>query len=547
MRQEDNVIDQVTIVEQSNDPASFAGAATRIARISVLLGPDEGRSYKLEDECTLGRSTEATLRLPDRGISRVHARIRKLSGERFMIEDLSSRNGTLVNGKRVKIAELHSGARIQLGPRCLLLFSLHDELEESLAQAKKLEIIGRLSAGINHDFNNLLCVVLANAAYLLELPRNSTLSHAEIRECLEDMRSAAQAGAELTGRLATLVQGGPRVHEPVDLSRLCMDVISVLRDTFPRSVRIEPRVQPGIVVRGVRSHLWQLLLNPCLNARDAIPEGGGALTLEAVLKTADELDFAPPVRAECYVVITVTDSGRGMSPAVLASAFEPFFTTKDIDLGKGLGLATVRKVASEHGGTVHLTSEVDVGTTLRIVLPIAELQGEDLEVSTRPTAHPAVRYKLPPPAAAPSAADSQDADEGVRGTRQRRRVLVAEDDQGLARVFGRALRRAGYEVLWAADSTQALQMFEQQPSPFSAVLLDLDMADTGIHNAHAAIRSRNRELPIILLTGLPEPDGGPAFKAAPTQDVILRKPVDPAVLARVVSMAIRRSGRLSKL
>jgi CheY-like chemotaxis protein len=124
---------------------------------------------------------------------------------------------------------------------------------------------------------------------------------------------------------------------------------------------------------------------------------------------------------------------------------------------------------------------------------------------------------------------------------------VAEDDHGLARVFGRALRRAGYEVVWAADATQALQVFEQQAAPFSAVLLDLDMADTGIHNAHAAMRSRNRELPIILLTGLPEPESGPPFKAAPTHDVILRKPVDPAVLARVISMAIRRSGRLSRL
>jgi signal transduction histidine kinase len=539
---EEHAIEHVTAIEQEDATPMLTVEAghPRIARMSILLGPDAGRTYKFEDECTVGRSTDATVRVHDRGVSRLHVRVRRLSGERFLLEDLSSRNGTLVDGKRVSSMEIESGTQIQLGPRCLLLFSLHDDFEESLVQAKKMEIIGRLSAGINHDFNNLLCVVLANAAYLLELPRSSTLSHAEVRECLEDMRAAAQAGAELTGRLATLVQGGPAVHETIDLSRMCNEIVSVLRDTFPRLVRVEPRIQPGISVRGVRAHIWQLLLNPCLNARDAMPEGG-ALTLEAVLKTTDELDSKPPVHAECYAVITVRDTGRGMSPEVLKSAFEPFFTTKDIDLGRGLGLATVRKVASEHGGTVELSSELSVGTTLRIVLPLADSQSEapGLASQRHPTVKQSRDFELP------SAEASPDRTATAADQKTRPRILVVEDDRALARAFGRALQRAGYEMLWVANAEQAMATFAQQSASLHAVLLDRDMPDPAINEAHAAIRARNPELPMIVLTGA-QGTTDATSNPPPTDDSVLRKPVDPGVLARVVSAAVRRHGRGGK-
>src|SRR5690606_28266111 len=111
--------------------------------------------------------------------------------------------------------------QVQVGPRCLLLFTVQDDLEESLAQAKSMEIISRLSAGINHDFNNLLCVVLANAAHLLELPQDMTLADPEIRECLQDIRAAADAGSELTARLGTMIQGGVAVFQTLDFSELC--------------------------------------------------------------------------------------------------------------------------------------------------------------------------------------------------------------------------------------------------------------------------------------------------------------------------------------
>jgi two-component system, cell cycle sensor histidine kinase and response regulator CckA len=536
MSREEITPDYVTVYEHES-ASVLAAIATgrRIARFSILLGPNAGRTYAFGDECTIGRSSDATVSVPDRGVSRLHVRVRRLPEDRFILEDLSSRNGTLVNGERVASVEIQSGARIQVGPRCLLLFSVHDDFEESLAQARTMEIIGRLSAGINHDFNNLLCVVLANAAYLLELPRKTTLNHVEVRECLEDMRSAAQAGAGLTGKLATLVQGGPALHETIDLSKLCEEVVGVLRDTFPRTVRVEPRIQPGIFVRGIRAPLWQLLLNPCVNARDAMPDGG-TLGLDIVLKSARELEVRPPVHAECYAVITVTDTGHGMKPEVLKAAFEPFFTTKEIDLGRGLGLATVRKVASEHGGTVELSSRPGAGTILRIVLPLAQsLAGESEPAGTRPQSKSGELG---------GALEERAGDDGAQAApaETRPRVLIAEDDPALARAFGRALRRAGYEVLWVESAAQAVATFAQHGASLHAVLLDLDMPDAAIHEAYAMIRARCPELPVVALAAA-QPGADQPADASNADESVLRKPVDPGVLARVLSAAVRGHGR----
>lgn len=487
---------------------------SQIARVSVLFGPNAGQTYTVTHELTMGRSGQADLCLNDRGVSRLHARLRRLPGDRFVLDDLSSRNGTLVGGLRIASTEIRTGARIQLGPRCLLLFSVHDELEESLLQTKKMEIIGRLSAGINHDFNNLLCVVMANAAYLLELPPSLTLAHAEVRECLEDMRSAAQAGAELTSRLATLVQGGPLVHESVDVSKLCEDLVSVLRNTLPRGVRVESRVQPGIRVRGVRSHLWQMLLNPALNARDAMPDGG-TLTIELVREAATELDDRPQVHADSYAVITFDDCGAGMSDEVLKAAFEPFFTTREIDLGRGLGLATVRKVASDHGGTVALSSRPGAGTKLRLVLPLMELPGEEMT----------------------PAADAS-----------RRRVLVVEADRALARAFGRALRSDDVDVLWAQDSVDAIALFEAHGSSIDVVLIDADASRSALHDLQATVRAHSPTLPFVMLTDAHEPANSmPPAGSMPADgdgvEIRLRKPIDLAMLTRVISQAARRRGK----
>lgn len=405
------VVEQITLIE-ALDPLRGRRAGQSTALLSILLGPDEGHSCKVVDECIVGRGSNATFRLTDRGVSRAHARIRRSADGRFTIEDLGSRNGIQVNGKNVSVGALEPGDRVQIGPRCLLLFSVQDDLEESLAHAKSLEIIRRLSAGINHDFNNLLCVVLANAAHLLAQPRELTLADAEVRECLQDIRAAADNGADLTARLATLIQGGAAGFEPVDFSDLCEKTVAILRDTFAKNVRIQVQVQPGIMVRGIAAHLRHLMINPCLNARDAMPEGG-TLWIDVALRNAQDLTVAPLVRSERYVVVTIRDTGTGMDPTVLASAFEAFFTTRALDVGGGLGLFIVRKVAADMGGCVDLQSRKGEGTTLRVVLPatgvpvVAEVD-DDRDGGRAPREHTTLDASFAELALTPSMLDIDD-------------------------------------------------------------------------------------------------------------------------------------------
>ena len=369
----DEALECVTAVELDTPSASISmRTEASIARIDILLGPSEGNSHNIGNDCIIGRASDAAIQLHDPGVSRKHARIYRQPSGSFVLEDLGSRNGTLLNGQRIASTPLESGNQIQLGPRCLLLFSLVDHLEETLAQAKKMEIIGRLSASINHDFNNLLCVVLANAAHLLELPRDLPLGDTEIRECLQDIRSAADTGAELTSRLGTLIQGGSAAFEAVDFSEFCVATLEGLRTLIPENIRIDSHIESGIKLRGVRSHLRYLVVNPCLNSRDAMSSGGN-LTVEMVIKARHELAKEPLVKSSRYVVLSIADTGCGMDSQVLASAFEAFFTSREIEVGSGLGLTIVRKVAADLGGFVEIQSERNVGTTVRIILPVIEL------------------------------------------------------------------------------------------------------------------------------------------------------------------------------
>jgi signal transduction histidine kinase/CheY-like chemotaxis protein len=508
--------------------------AARVAQLSVVLGPDEGRTYRFDVACVIGRASDATVRLADRGVSMHHARVRRLTGDQFVLEDMSSRHGTLLNGEPIERAQLESGARIQVGPRCLLLFSLHDDLQQSLMQAKKVEIIGRLSAGLNHDFNNLLCVILANAAYLLELPGDTPLGNSDVRECLEDMRAAGQAGSEVTSKLSTLAQSTTMAQESVDFSSLCEETLDILRGTFPKAIRVVGLIQPGIRVHGVRSHLRQLLFNPCLNARDAMPDGG-TLTLRAVVKAREEFDAEPLLKADSYVVASFTDTGRGMAPETVGMAFEPFFTTKELELGKGLGLSAVRKIASDHGGTAELSSREGAGTSLQVVLPLSD----EVDASLGDYFDDDGQRALPSSGRPASHSSSEDLVRPV-SERVRRRVLLVEEDEQLGRAFVRSLRRESYDVTWVTQLDAAVKAFAAPDDVFDIVLLDVEPPELTRYGAPLSLRKPGAEIPVLVFSAEGRDNEPPPPLGF---DMVVRKPVEPAMLARIVSVSLRRAHR----
>ncbi|MCH9000701.1 MAG: type II toxin-antitoxin system prevent-host-death family antitoxin, partial [Proteobacteria bacterium] len=249
------------------------------------------------------------------------------------------------------------------------------QTEERLRQAQKMEAVGRLTGGVAHDFNNLLAVILGNMEYLADRLGGGD------RHVRAVMRAAAR-GAELTGRLLAFSRRQPLHPRATDLSDLVAGMSELLDRTLGETIELTVRNAPDLwPVLADPGQIENALLNLALNARDAMPDGGN-LSIRTANASLDE----PPPGIEAgpgdYAVLTVTDTGAGMSPAILERAFEPFFTTKDVGEGSGLGLSMVYGFAQQSGGFVSIESAVDRGTTVRLYLPRAEGEAPRAEGET---------------------------------------------------------------------------------------------------------------------------------------------------------------------
>jgi len=364
---------------EDDTAAYMEGVCT--AQLTLLAGPHLGRVIPLtRPVLTLGRAKEVDVRLAHTSVSKLHARIRHLPDGGYEIEDLGSSNGTRVDGQVLRGRHrLRSGARIQLGPRVLLQFSLVDQLDRRVRELESLESVGRLSAAVNHDLANLLSVFSGGLSHLAGLDPSTSLGAADVVEWLGDMRVAAVRASELTERLTTLVRRPDvAVHERVDLSWLCDDVVRLMKRLLPETVRVEANVERGLWIDGNRAWIHQMLMNPCMNGRDAMPRGG-ALKFEARLARKEDLLESASESAAPQILVSISDTGVGIADDVMPRVFEPFFTTKQAGTATGLGLTTVARVASEHGGTVQLSSRIGLGTQLSVLLPQSTyVQGDSL-------------------------------------------------------------------------------------------------------------------------------------------------------------------------
>lgn len=357
-------------VTQLEMPAAHSRSRTS-AQLTVLAGAELGQVFQLtQPVVTLGRSNDAQIRLPLKAVSREHARIHQIDGNRYEIEDLGSSNGTRLNDQPVVgRCALRAGDRIHLGPRILLQFAVIDHFDLQLREVARLETVSQLSAAVNHDLNNLLSVLTCSVSYLASLDPSTAVGTPDVVECLRDMQLAAAKAGELTQRLSTLVrQPDKAVRERVHLSEACDEVVRMLRRTLSDGVRVEARIEPELWIDGNRAWIHQLLMNPCVNARDAIA-GSGVLRIHARPAQASEVAQHPELEPVPHVLVSIEDTGHGIPKELVSRVFEPSFTTKGAGKGTGLGLATVARVAKEHGGSVYLASEVGVGTIVRIFLP----------------------------------------------------------------------------------------------------------------------------------------------------------------------------------
>ncbi len=454
------------------------------AQIVVLAGEHVGRRQAIGEQFVLGRGHSVDFQLDDAQVSRRHARIVR-RGDDFYVEDLHSRNGTLLNGRRIDGAKkLVFGDRIQLGARVVLLFCCHDPAEEALQHRQRLEALGRLGAGLAHDFNNLLGAVRSTMDYLESLPPGRKLGERDVTDSLRDIRAAADRAAELVGRVLGFAQRRPAEPETLDFSEVVHEVVRLCRRTFPRSLRIYVRAEPRQFVVGDRSQLHQVLMNLCLNARDATG-GEGLLRLDVGRPTRQELEKTGLGLGASYVRLLVEDTGSGMDEETLRHAFDPFFTTKPGHVGSGIGLASAYQTVQNHGGTMIIESAPGEGTRVSVLLPMSLRSEPDGRPARRTTERLVVKRPT----------------RGEGGEATRHLVLLVDDEEVVRRSTARLLRRAGYDVTFAKDGREALAIVRHAERRPDVVLMDLDMPVMRGEEAFRKMRNLAPELPVVFVSG----------------------------------------------
>ncbi len=320
---------------------------------------------------------------------------------------------------------------------------LRRETEETLRQAQKLEAVGQLTGGIAHDFNNLLTIILGNLDTIQRrIAQEAGDLVAKLKEPLEHALQGARSAAQLTHRLLAYSRRQALEPKRLDLNATVKGMSELLRRTLGETINVETVLAGGLwPVFADANQLENAVINLAVNARDAMPDGG-RLTIETTNAYLDE-EYASQfgdVSPGQYALLSVSDTGTGVSPEVLQRAFEPFFTTKGVGKGSGLGLAMVHGFVKQSGGHIRIYSEQSHGTAVKIYLPRL-MQSE--EVSAVPAA---VR-----PAAGETRARPQET------------IMLVEDNDGVRAYTKSTLEELGYRVLEAADAAQALRLLEGAP------------------------------------------------------------------------------------
>jgi PAS domain S-box-containing protein len=377
-------------------------------------------------------------------------------------------------------------------------------LEEHLRHAQKMEAVGRLAGGVAHDFNNLLTVITGNLSLVLA----ALAADDPNREVLQTIDRAAWRAAELVRQLLGFSRQTVLWLQPTDLNACVAEVVNILRRTLDPRIAVEVRSAPGLwAVRADPGQLNQVLLNLCLNARDAMPEGGRLLleTANVVLDEAGARAF-PEARPGEHVRLRVTDTGHGIAPDLLPRIFDPYFTTKEHGKGTGLGLAMVFGIVQQHQGWIDCASTVGEGSRFDIYLPRLAQSGPE------PAAPP------PPPA-------------GGHET-----ILLVDDDAALRQVGRALLERYGYRVLTAENGEQALEVYRCERKHIELVILDLTMPRLSGRDTLRRLREIDSRVRVVFTSGY-----SVEATAALEQDRVhgfVAKPYRERELAQVVRSAL---------
>lgn len=373
-------------------------------------------------------------------------------------------------------------------------------LEEKFLRAQRMEAVGTLASGVSHDLNNILAPVLMAAGLLKD-----TVVDPQDREMLLMVERSAQRGTKIISQLLAFSRGVEGVKVSIHLRSLCREMANIMRETFPKNIQIEAEVPEGLLpILADATQLHQVLMNLCVNARDAMPEGGKlGLKLENITLDEKAVRLHPEAKPGNYVIVSVTDTGMGIPPEVMPSIFDPFFTTKEIGKGTGLGLSTVIGIVKSHEGFITVDSKVGQGTTFKVYLPVST-------VAITPERESSL-------SAAPFGGQEM--------------VLVVDDEEHILSTTKRVLEKHHYQVLLANTGEEALKVFAEHAGAIKIVLTDMLMPGMGGVKLIRALLAQQPELKIVACSGFDQEEKKNELTDLGITEV-LAKPFTPAQLLK---------------
>ncbi len=366
------------------------------------------------------------------------------------------------------------------------------KLEAQFLRTQRLESLGTLAGGIAHDLNNVLGPILISFQML-----RKRLPGEENQKLLDLLESTVRRGSGMVKQILTFARGVEGERMVIHPKHLIGELEGMIRDTFPKSIEVKTRVPKELwTITGDATQLQQVLLNLCVNARDAMPNGGKLeIAAENVTLGDREARANPDAKQGPYIVLTVSDSGTGMPPEVLERIFEPFFTTKEQGKGTGLGLATSIGIVKSHGGFITVQSAMGRGTQFKVCLPAApsvETQRAQREKTSAPSGHEET-------------------------------ILLVDDELSIREITRESLELFGYKVLTAGDGAEAVLRYNEHKDEIQAVICDMMMPVMDGPNTIRALKKINPQLKCIAVSGLMEDPKIIEFARAETQ-VTLQKP-----------------------
>ncbi|KCZ71179.1 PAS domain S-box [Candidatus Methanoperedens nitroreducens] len=349
------------------------------------------------------------------------------------------------------------------------------KLEAQLLRAQRMESIGTLAGGIAHDINNILTPIMLS----MELFRER-FTDEESKKLLDIVERSAQRGSNMVKQVMSFARGVEGERIALQVTHIIAEIVKVIKETFPRSIEIRTDILKGIwMISGDATQLHQVLMNLCVNARDAMPYGGIlSITAENVLIDDNYVRMNIEAKVGPYIVIAVSDTGDGISPEIFDRVFEPFFTTKEPGKGTGLGLSTALAIVKSHGGFINIYSEVGRGTTFKIHLPAlktTETQRSEEQQYEIPVGHGEL-------------------------------ILVVDDEVQIREITRRTLEKYGYRVITAADGAEAISLYLQHKEEVKAVLMDMIMPIMEGPASIRALSKLNSNIKIIAVSGLADKD-----------------------------------------